>query len=72
MVLTSGSVGPWEFFELGAALAGGKRIIPVLSDEVDPADIPSGIRQFQFVREKSPEAAAKRVAEAVILEAAGA
>jgi len=72
LVLTPESVQrPWTFFELGAALAGGKRIVPVLSDDVDPADIPAVVRQFQFVREKSPEAAAKRVAEAVLYETAG-
>jgi hypothetical protein len=73
LVLTPESVQrPWTFFELGAALADGKRIVPVLSDDVDPADIPAVVRQFQFVREKSPEAAAKRVAEAVMHETAGA
>ncbi|MGH9419963.1 MAG: toll/interleukin-1 receptor domain-containing protein, partial [Thermoanaerobaculia bacterium] len=51
MVLTSESVQrPWTFFELGAALAGGKRIIPVLSEDVHPADVPAAVRQFQFVR----------------------
>ncbi len=73
MVLTPESVQrPWTFFELGAALAGGKRIVPVLSDDVDPADIPPVVRQFQFVREKSPEAAARRVAEAVMYDTADA
>jgi hypothetical protein len=69
MVLTPESVQrPWTFFELGAALADGKRIVPVLSEDVDPADIPALVRQFQFVREKTPEAAAKRVAEAIVRE----
>lgn len=69
MVLTPESIQrPWTFFELGAALADEKRIVPVLSDDVDPAEIPAVVRQFQFVREKSPEAAAKRVAEAVMRE----
>jgi hypothetical protein len=73
IVLTPESIQrPWTFFELGAALAGGKRIVPVLSDDVDPADIPAVVRQFQFVREKTPEAAARRVAEAVIHETASA
>jgi hypothetical protein len=69
MVLTPESIQrPWTFFELGAALADKKRIVPVLSEGVDPADIPAVVRQFQFVREQSPEAAAKRVAEAVMQE----
>jgi hypothetical protein len=69
MVLTPKSVQrPWTFFELGAALADGKRIVPVLSEDVDPADIPALVSQFQFVRERTPEAAAKRVAEAIMRE----
>lgn len=69
MVLTPESIQrPWTFFELGAALADKKRIVPVLSEEVALADIPTVVRQFQFVREKSPELAAKRVAEAVVRE----
>lgn len=71
MVLTPESIQrPWTFFELGAALADGKRIVPVLSEGVELVDIPAVVRQFQFVRETSPEAAAKRVAEAVVLETA--
>jgi hypothetical protein len=71
LVLTPDSVQkPWTFFELGAALADGKRIVPVLSADVDPSEIPAVVRQFQFVREQSPEAAARRVAEAIAHETA--
>lgn len=67
MVLTPESVQrPNVLFELGAALADHKLIVPVLSEGADVADIPALVRQFQVVREKSPEAAAKRVAEAVM------
>src|SRR6266508_5061177 len=42
MVLTPESVQrPCTFFELGAALADKKRIVPVLSEDVDPSDIPA-------------------------------
>ena len=69
VILTPESVQrPWTFFELGAALADGKRIVPVLTGDLDPADVPAVMRQFQFVREASPEAAATRVAEAVVRE----
>jgi len=37
-----------------------------LSEGVEIADVPLLVRQFQFVREKSPQMAAKRVAEAVL------
>ena len=56
---------PWTYFELGAAVASDKRIIPVVSADVDPDTIPPLVRQFQYVRESSPIEAAKRVAEAI-------
>jgi TIR domain len=71
MLLTPESIrSPSTFFELGAALADQKLIVPVLAEGVDPSDVPVFVRQFQSVREKSPEAAAKRVAEAVFREIA--
>lgn len=66
MVLTSDSVSrPWTFFELGAAIADGKRIVPVLAGDFDESNLPALVRQYQFVREPSPEEAARKVAEAV-------
>jgi hypothetical protein len=40
-----------------------------VSFQSSPGDIPALVRQFQFVHEKTLEAAAKRAAEAVIREA---
>lgn len=69
MVLTPDSIQrPWTFFEFGVAWADRKRIVPVLADDLEPSEVPAVFRRFQFVREKSPEAAAKRVAEAVLRE----
>ncbi|HEX9984142.1 MAG TPA: toll/interleukin-1 receptor domain-containing protein [Thermoanaerobaculia bacterium] len=66
MVLTSDSVNrPWTFFELGAAVADGKRIVPVLAENVEISELPPLVRQYQFVREQSPQDAARKVAEAV-------
>lgn len=66
MVLTADSVSrPWTFFELGAAVADGKRIVPVLTEDVEISELPSLVRQYQFVREHSPEEAARKVAQAV-------
>lgn len=53
----------WTFFELGAALAGNKRIIPIVTEAVDVTEIPPLLMQFQFLRESSPRAAGIRVAE---------
>jgi hypothetical protein len=50
------------FFELGAAVADKKRIIPVIAQDVDISQVPLPVRRFQMVREESPIEAGKRVA----------
>jgi TIR domain len=66
VVLSSASIeSPWTFFELGAAVADKKRIIPVIANDVQIERIPSLLRQFQFLRESSPLAAGKRIAEVI-------
>lgn len=56
---------PWTYFELGAAVADHKRIIPVIVSDIDWSELPPLVRQLQFVREKSATQAAKVVAEAI-------
>lgn len=56
---------PWTFFEVGAAVADSKRIVPVLADDVDVSNLPPLLQQYQSVKERSPREAARRVAEAV-------
>jgi hypothetical protein len=56
---------PWTFFELGAAVADRKRIIPVLAQEMVPEQVPAFLRNFQYLQETSPSEAGKRVAEAL-------
>jgi hypothetical protein len=66
LVLSSNSLSsPWTFFELGAAVADRKKIIPIVTDDVDLSRIPLPIRQLQFLREPSPIVAGKRVAETI-------
>ena len=56
---------PWTFFELGAAVADKKRIIPVFTKDVELDRLPSVLRKFQALRESSPLEAGKRVAEVI-------
>jgi hypothetical protein len=53
------------FFELGAALADRKRIIPVLSRKLPPNRVPQVLRRFRFLEEPSATEAGKRVAEVI-------
>ncbi len=66
VILSSHSMkSPWTFFELGAAIADHKRVVPVLAEDVDVSDLPPLVRQFQFIKDKSPREAGRRAAEAV-------
>lgn len=53
---------PWTFFELGAAVADHKRIIPVAREDMDWTKLPSPLRHLQILREASPQEAGRRVA----------
>jgi hypothetical protein len=64
VILSSRSIqSPWTFFELGAAVADGKRIIPILTEDIDMRHVPVPLARFQLLREPSPVEAGKRVAE---------
>jgi len=66
VILSENSVdSPWTFFELGAAIADKKRIIPVLVGDVESKRIPLLLRRFQFLKESSPIEAGKRIAQAI-------
>jgi hypothetical protein len=53
------------FFELGAAFAGDKEIIPVLIGNVDPKQVPLSLASRQWLRAETPSEAAKQVARII-------
>jgi nucleoside 2-deoxyribosyltransferase len=61
---------PWTFFELGAAVASGKRIVPVMAQDVPPQQVPGPLRHFQYLVEPSPDKAGRRVAEVLMATSA--
>lgn len=64
VILSSHSIdSPWIFFELGAAIADKKRIIPIVTEDIGIERIPILLRQFQFLRETSPAKAGEYVAK---------
>ncbi|MEO8498795.1 MAG: toll/interleukin-1 receptor domain-containing protein [Planctomycetota bacterium] len=65
-VLSKDSVKrPWMFFELGAAVADGKTVIPVLIEGLDFRDLPSLIAQFQAVSASDPAEAGEIVSRVI-------
>ncbi len=55
----------WTFFEVGAAVADGKTIIPVLSKDVEPKDVPPILRNFQWIQGSTPGETGALIAKAV-------
>ena len=66
VILSSNSIDSLTiYFEVGAAVADQKRIIPVLTDDLHLSQIPPLLRRFQVLRESSASAAGRRVAEVI-------
>ena len=66
LLLTPDSLkSQWTFFEVGAAVADGKTIIPVLSKDVEPKDVPPILRNFQWIQGSTPGEAGELIARAV-------
>jgi len=55
------------FFELGAALAGGKRVIAVVDKDVQAKDLPAPIRHRRYLVKESPQGTAGHVAEVLMI-----
>lgn len=56
IVLSEGSTSnPWLFFELGAALSLGKRVVPIVAKGVPFGDLPIPIRERRFLVQQTPE-----------------
>ena len=66
VILSSNSAkSPVIFFEIGAAVADNKRIIPVVIDNIGQEDLPFPIIKYQSLRENSPVKAGEEIAKAL-------
>jgi len=61
-VMTTNSVKrPDIFFEIGAAIAGGKRMVAIVSKDVDPSLLPQPLRTRRFLAQGAPEETAEEL-----------
>lgn len=65
VISPSNARNPNVFFELGVALGMGKRLIPVVSKDLETSSIPFDLRVRRYVTKGSPEETARQVASAV-------
>src|SRR6266446_2034195 len=49
---------PSLFFELGAAIGMGKRVVAIVPEDFDPAQLPLPLRTRRFLLKRAPEATA--------------
>ena len=57
-------------FEFGAAIGMGKRLIPIVSSDLEGSEIPPAFRNRRYLIRGAPDEAAREVAQAVKGEAA--
>ena len=56
---------PSVLFDLGVALAGGKRLIPIVPADLESSAIPAEFRRRRYLTKGAPDEAAREVAEAL-------
>lgn len=62
---TSKTETPWTYFEIGAALADEKIIVPVLARDATPTSLPPLLSRYQAIGERTPVEAAASLARLV-------
>ena len=65
LVTRGTSRSPLLLFELGVALAGKKRIIPVVAVDGPPDDLPAPLRSRHSFQKRDPRKIAREIADAV-------
>jgi len=66
-LISSSSIrSPSFFFELGAAIGMGKRVVAIVPNDVDPSQLPLSLRNRRFIRKGTPEITAEELVGAEI------
>lgn len=55
----------WFNLELGAALGTGKRVVPIVPEDMDPAQLPHPLRIRKYLQRQSPRQTAETFASAL-------
>ena len=64
IILSSNSAkSPGIFFEMGAAVADNKRIIPIVIDDIGHEKLPLPLIKYPYLRENSPVKAGEEIAK---------
>jgi hypothetical protein len=53
---------PYLFFEIGAAVGMGKKVIPIVPENFDVSKVPFPLRLKKFLIKRSPQATAEELA----------
>jgi hypothetical protein len=54
------------FFELGAAIGMGKRVVPIVPKNLDPSNLPLDVRLRRYLIRDSPEHTAEELSNALL------
>jgi hypothetical protein len=71
VVSSSNARNPNVLFELGSALGMRKRLIPVLSEDLETSSIPYGLRSRRYLTKRMPGETAREVASVLKTVKAG-
>jgi len=63
------SLKPNLFFELGAAIGMGKRVVPIVPREFDASKLPFELRTRRYLMRDSPEDTAEELAHSLVVAA---
>lgn len=62
---------PWMHFEYGAAVAGGKRILPITPHRLSLAEIPEPFQRARILDERAAEDAGAHIAQVLMVQSEG-
>ncbi|HYA17568.1 MAG TPA: toll/interleukin-1 receptor domain-containing protein [Bryobacteraceae bacterium] len=59
-------VKPYLYFELGAAIGMGKRVVPIVPKDLDPKALPLDMRMRRYLVRETPEQTAEQLSHTLL------